>query len=465
MILFDNTKPTSCLNWQLIARDKFPAEYNDSNVREDFELLFQEQLDPVKLKETLRQTQRQPNQAVRKFLWKRIILLTSGVKSSSSASNGAKQQQNRSFQSNIEGYNKKIAVLFGKNLKLRAEIPSFVDQGHLTFYYLNEDGKAAVYRVLNVLASQHPDITFAPLLLPLASLFLHYMQEAECYASLVAICESGRSEESSASSNYRLMTQTDLHWLTTNHVFRRFAQKYAPTAYEFLIESVYRETNEPDICFDVVDEWQWWIFECLPFNYILNIVDSFLLEGQKVLLRCGLALLNLFYKSFAHPRPNALPPTCMRDFCSSISAPYDRLIKLAYGYRGIRRRDVDSVFQAEEKLIKKLRANAAATNSSVDINDVDSVAVLAENQYNESKRNQLRRLSTQSFINTNNIASGGSSTYKKFYSKMVGPFRRASAVKKEAKIDENLSNQIFDSYEIIEADISTAPKSGKVLDT
>jgi hypothetical protein len=57
-------KPTSCLNWPLIARDKFPPEFNNANVKEDFELLFQEQLDPVKLKDTLRQTQRPPNQVI-----------------------------------------------------------------------------------------------------------------------------------------------------------------------------------------------------------------------------------------------------------------------------------------------------------------------------------------------------------------------------------------------------------------
>jgi hypothetical protein len=265
-------KPTSCLNWTLIARDKFPAAFNDANVKEDFELLFQEQIDPIKLKETLRQTQRQPNQAVRKFLWKRILIT-------------ADSSQAANLQATMDGYIKKISVLFGKSLKLKAELPGFVDKDHLTFYYLNEEGKAAVCRLLSVLASVHPDITFAPLLVPLASMFLHYMSEAECYACLLAVCESRTK-----------LTQTDMHWLTTNHVFRRYAQKYTSSAYECLLEGVYRETNDPDICFDVVDEWQWWIFECLPFDYVLNIVDSFLLEGQKVLLRFGLAILDLFYK-------------------------------------------------------------------------------------------------------------------------------------------------------------------------
>ena len=279
MIILDTKPLNSCLNWPLIARDKFPSRFTDSNVEEDFELLFQEQIDPVKLKDTLRQTQRQPNQAVRKFLWKRILLNNN----SSNTSNNDLTP----LQTTIEAYNKKMNVLFGKNLKLKAEIPSFVDKDHLTFYYLNEEGKAAVCRLLNVMASVHPDITFAPLLVPLASLFLHYMNESECYACLLAVCESKTK-----------LTQTDMHWMTTNHVFRKFAQKYTSAAYEYLLESVYRETSETDVCFDTVDEWQWWIFECLPFDYVLNIVDSFLLEGQKVLLRVGLAILDQFYKVY-----------------------------------------------------------------------------------------------------------------------------------------------------------------------
>ena len=120
MIILENSKTTSCLNWSLIAKDKFPAEFNDSNVREDFELLFQENLDMIKLKETLRTTTREPNQAARKFLWKRMLL---------------NNDNNNNLQLTMENYNKKISVLFGKNLKLKAEIPTFVDKSHLTLLF------------------------------------------------------------------------------------------------------------------------------------------------------------------------------------------------------------------------------------------------------------------------------------------------------------------------------------------
>ena len=197
MILLDKA-PTSCLNWKLISKEAFPPEFKECNVEENFDLLFQENIDAAKLKETLRNSVREPNQAVRKFLWKRILLHDS--QSNTTAS--------------IDKYKQKIAHLFGKNLKLKAELPDFVDKNHLVYYYLNEDGKLAVGRILNILASAHPDITFSPLLVPLASLFLHYMTEPECYCCLQLVVESKNK-----------ITETDIHWTTTNHVFRRFAQK------------------------------------------------------------------------------------------------------------------------------------------------------------------------------------------------------------------------------------------------
>lgn len=371
MILIEKGQTTSSFNWNFICKDKFPAQFNDTNVKEDFELLFQESFDAQRLKEILRTSTREPNQAVRKFLWKRILL-------------------NDTSQSKVtmEKYTQKIGLLFGKNLQLKAEMPDFVDRDHLAFYYLNENGKAAVGRILNVLASVHPDITFAPLLYPLASLFLHYMSEPECFACLLSVVESKNK-----------VTQTDIHWITTNHVFRRFAQKYSHQAYDYLLEALYKHTNNPDSCFDVVDNWQWLIFEDLPFNYVLNIVDCFLLEGQKVLYRFGIALLDLFYKTMQN-KPISLKPNCLKDFCQRIDISFDRILKIAFGYRNMSRKDIEAAFQAEEKIIKKMRAKTEqTTNSPGDYkNKVISALVapfLRQTQFIENLDEHLN-------INTNN---------------------------------------------------------------
>lgn len=197
----------SCLNWSLIDKTRFPNEFTHSNVEEDFDLLFRDQVDSAKLKETFRTSHRDPQQAVRKFLWKRILIVTScGSTGGDSTTTTSVDNQ---LSTLAESYTSKASVMFGRSLTLKAELPDFVCKQHLVYYYLNDEGKLAVSRLLNVLAAAHPDITFAPLLLPLASLFLHYMNEADTYACLTIILESKNK-----------ITQTDIHWLTTNNVFR-----------------------------------------------------------------------------------------------------------------------------------------------------------------------------------------------------------------------------------------------------
>ena len=205
-----------------------------------------------------------------------------------------------------------------------------------------------------------------------ASLFLHYMSEPECFACLLSVVESNNK-----------ITQTDIHWITTNNVFRRFAQKYSHASYDFLLESLYKQTSNADVCFEVVDNWQWWIFEYLPFNYVLNIVDSFLLEGQKVLYRYGISILEHFHKSYQnmHRPTSSLKPDCIKDYCNRISLPFDRLVKTAFGFRNMSKRDIEKVFDAEEKSIKKLRAKTETSFYENDKQPQNTHQLHTENDY------------------------------------------------------------------------------------
>lgn len=393
---------TSCYNIKLIDKEKFPKRFNDTDVKENFELLFTVNIDPSKLKLILRSSIREPNQAVRKFLWKRILLNESTTAIT------------------VENYNQKKSILFGKNLNIEVEMPDFVDMDHLVFYYLNNEGKAAVCRILNVLASAHPDITFAPLLVPLASLFLHYMEEAEAYACILAVVESNNK-----------ITQTDIHWATTNHVFRRFSQKYAHAAYEYVLDALCKETNDPEICLETVDNWMWWIFEYLPFDYVLNIVDSFLLEGQKVIYRFGIAILDSYYKSLGSERPPKLRPNFMNEYCVKINISFEKIIKQAFGFRNMSRKNIENVFNTEEKAIKKLKAK----NSQNQLN--------MNEKYIQQKNSMIHKMksaksSSSSFAKNQLIEQCEIENDKKFYLS-------------DAEADENLSRAKRASWTLSDA--------------
>ncbi len=83
---------TSIFNWKLIDKPAVPGSFTNVEENEDFELLFMVNIDEMKLKEALRNSQRPPGAAVRKFLWKRILLRDEGI-----------------TQSTLKGYNQKKA--------------------------------------------------------------------------------------------------------------------------------------------------------------------------------------------------------------------------------------------------------------------------------------------------------------------------------------------------------------------
>ena len=57
-------------------------------------------------------------------------------------------------------------------------------------YYLKPEGVLALKKILYVLSCLHPDITYCPLLQPVAALFLHFMDEVWCFACMSSLLSS-----------------------------------------------------------------------------------------------------------------------------------------------------------------------------------------------------------------------------------------------------------------------------------
>ena len=45
-----------------------------------------------------------------------------------------------------------------------------------------------------------------------------------------------------------------------------------------------------------MDEWKGWLFQHLPLSHIVRVVDSFLVEGHKFLLRAAIAVVYMWSK-------------------------------------------------------------------------------------------------------------------------------------------------------------------------
>eukprot|EP00762_Andalucia_godoyi_P005687 ANDGO_06475.mRNA.1 GTPase-activating protein GYP2 len=166
-------------------------------------------------------------------------------------------------------------------------VPSFGAE-RLMFeqHSLTKAGTNAARRLLCVFAENHPRIVFCPCLPDLVSLFLLFMTEAEAYACICYVTK--RSEENNW--YFRLGREARLISLLT---LQAVLQKVVPSVAEKM----------KALGLDAVDAFSPW-FDRLFYTYLplaanLRFLDSFLLEGAKILYRFGAALLSMHTEEFA----------------------------------------------------------------------------------------------------------------------------------------------------------------------
>ena len=96
--------------------------------------------------------------------------------------------------------------------------------------------------------------------------------------------------------------------------------------------------------------WYWWIFEYLPIDYVLVIVDSYLAEGIKFLFRAALALLSLYGKANIKNR-EALRnfPETMKEFCKHFDEDIDRFYKVMLSFRAFSGARMEKYFRYYER--------------------------------------------------------------------------------------------------------------------
>lgn len=195
-------------------------------------------------------------------------------------------------------------------------------------HFLTLEGIRTAHKMVMVICQLSPDITFCPAMLPLIYLFLHYMDAGNCFSCVSTLL---------ASKMPVYLTQTKVAAEASKRVLRDLAKKHAKSSFAHLVRS----------CADVdslFDEWLLWIYCDLPFHYLVYMTDSYLLEGIKVLYRVVLAILILYTKYSGMRRPPgsaiSVSSSSIRTFCKTLPVSPAKLLKVAFGIRGLTRRRI-----------------------------------------------------------------------------------------------------------------------------
>lgn len=174
-------------------------------------------------------------------------------------------------------------------IQVPSYIPSTIFSGarEVPTYLLSSDGEKTCLKILYILYHMHPDIQFAPLVPPLASLFLHFMDENLCYACLSAVVNSRRSMLDQSKRAAAVMAKT----------FQDAFKSYFMSSHKLIKIFIQVCTgNQVPRNAVLIPDWLTWMFHYLDFWTLVYIVDSFLVQGPKILVRVGLIVFNQFAK-------------------------------------------------------------------------------------------------------------------------------------------------------------------------
>ncbi|XP_076363750.1 GTPase-activating protein skywalker-like isoform X5 [Tachypleus tridentatus] len=268
-------------------------------------------------------------------------------------------------------------------LKIPPSLPPFVDPAFCMYYFLNKSGQQAVERVLYILADLSPFIMYCPLAYPLAGIFMHYLSEEEVFWALYKLMTSKRE---------KFLSCTRMDHEVKCHALVQLTRKFAKEAYTHLKKGLKERENLALLFLG----WQWWIFKALPFHYLVRVVDCFVFEGSKVLFRVALGIL-ILYSKHSEKEGFSLESSSGNDsdeegggtlqkilqFCQDIPVEVEKLLKVAFGIRGLSRKEIAKQLLKAEMFLKSQPARGRS--ASMDGSSPESVLHLGVNEPNRLK--------------------------------------------------------------------------------
>ncbi|CAK5109992.1 unnamed protein product [Meloidogyne enterolobii] len=148
---------------------------------------------------------------------------------------------------------------------------------------LKEIGVINLQRLLIVIEYARPEIRFVPILYPLCAVFLHYHPVDVAFACINRLLAQGN----------KFVFQSEIAVYASRYTLLSMLKKFKKRVYNKLKKRLGSEENK---IVELMANWHFWIFKCLPFPYLVRLIDCFLFEGQKMLARAVLTILYLWHK-------------------------------------------------------------------------------------------------------------------------------------------------------------------------
>ena len=174
--------------------------------------------------------------------------------------------------------------MFGEADPTTYKPPCFGGTICLDYFPLNETEKQELKNVLYIIAHFFPHITFCTIIVSISAILAHHMDAQHVLNCAVAMMESKSTRDKSW--NYFPLHSID--FLVFVRVFEDLVEKFCPKLFKHVQEmALYCNDSGPD--------WErllsHFFVDLLPFPTVCGIMDSFVVEGYKIIHRFAIAIL------------------------------------------------------------------------------------------------------------------------------------------------------------------------------
>ena len=215
-------------------------------------------------------------------------------------------------------------------------LPNCIDGAHTNSYFLTENGKISVARLLKCYGYNTPEVQYCPMIYPVTSILRHYLSEQDTYNFIANLTSSNQPKYFAQTRR-----QFEVAWRSVFYLCAKMLEKHM----KFLeTESSYEELE------GLFQQWIWWIFDWLPFPHVVRIMDAYLLEGEKVLYRSCFAIVSYFIKHIKAKGSSWKGSIKQRGlqgafihFCKEIPVTPNSLLNKGFRYRNFSKSSIDKI--------------------------------------------------------------------------------------------------------------------------
>ncbi|KAI1305988.1 TBC1 domain family member 24 [Halotydeus destructor] len=227
------------------------------------------------------------------------------------------------------------------------KLPGFVDLTYCRHFDLDISYQRSIEKVLWSVAREHPEVTYCPLLYPLAALFLQHVLPKEAFTSLSYLLEFNYGSDSQ-----QFLPQTKTELAKDGYVLVKLTNKFGFIPNNNFCKIERKKLKEDHEIDEAFVEWTKWIFIGLPRPHLVRIIDCYLVEGMKILFRVALAIISLYLDKHSNDEPQVSLDAVLR-FCQQIELTPNDLLKLATGLRRLSKAKISKIYRNAENDMRK----------------------------------------------------------------------------------------------------------------